>query len=221
VLDGRWLKERYIQLCKALIDLLRGRTEQDVASRNRIEAVQRAVRSGSLDVHALSVDVIAGDPAGVVQRAANLELDAELVATLLRWTLLPLMEQLAKHGLSLRKNVYWERGYCPTCGSWPLLGERRGIEQILFFRCGLCASDWQSEHVFCPFCSSRSHVDIAYLYDDSQEATQRAVTCERCHCYYKSVTTLVPLSTPQLFVTDLATLHLDLIAMERSFGPPA
>jgi hypothetical protein len=46
------------------------------------------------------------------------------------------------------------------------------------------------------------------------------VTCERCHGYFKSIATLVPIPAPLLFVTDLSTLHLDLIALERAYAPP-
>jgi FdhE protein len=217
-LDTAWLREQYLQLCDALIDL--PKESSDVSSRSAAATLRQAVKRDALDIHALTMDVLAGDPYAVVQQATQLDLDATLAATLLRWTLLPILEQVAKQLQPLRQHVLWEKGYCPTCGAWPLLAERRGIEQKLFLRCGLCASEWQIEHMFCPFCTSRNHLDIGYFYDEAQQATQRAVTCERCHCYYKSVTTLAPIPTPQLFVTDLVTVHLDLIALERAYGPP-
>ncbi len=221
VLDAAWLRERYLQVCTVLLDLPDRSSEGGSYDRSAAEAIQQAVKKARLDIHALTTDVFVGDPYSVGERAARLELDATLAATLLRWTLLPVLEQVAKQLQPLRQNSLWEKGYCPTCGAWLLLAERRGIEQKLYARCGLCASEWEIGHFFCPFCHSRSHLDMAYLYDQEQDATQRAKTCERCHCYYKSVTTLAPIPTPQLCVTDLATLHLDLIALERAYGPPA
>jgi FdhE protein len=219
--DAAWLRGRYLQLCEALLDLSGGHSDSSTYARSAAEALRQAIKKGKLDIHALTTDVVAGDPYSVAQRAADLDLDPTLAATLLRWTLLPLLEQVAKQVQPLRRNILWEKGYCPTCGAWLLLAERRGIEQKLFARCGLCADEWEIEHIFCPFCHSRSHFDIAYLYEEAQQATQRAMTCDRCHCYYKAVSTLAPISTPQLFVTDLATLHLDLIALERAYGPPS
>lgn len=222
VLDGRWLRDQFLALCAALAEVDRGQTATTSAAARReaTEALAQATRRGALDLHALSQDVLNGDPQQVAERAAQLDLDAGLLGTLLRWTLLPLLEPLARQLAPLRKGPAWPHGYCPTCGAWPLLAEQRGIEQQRFLRCGLCATDWQIERIMCPFCGSRTPGDMAYLYEEQQQATQRAITCERCHCYYKSVATLVPLSTAALPVTDLATLHLDLIALERAFAPP-
>jgi FdhE protein len=213
-LDSRWLRERYLQLCAALKAQPGGHPAAAVD-------LTQALRRGALDMHALALDVLAGDPGAVAQQAARLGLDAGLAATLLRWTLLPLLEQSTIQLRPLLEQSDWQQGYCPVCGAWPILAEQRGIEQRRFLRCGLCASDWSSERLLCPFCGSRSPGDMAYLYEEQQEATQRAVTCERCHCYYKSIATLTPLSAPQLLVADLATLHLDLVALERAYAPPA
>lgn len=216
--DARWLRDQFLELSQTLA---RHRSSGAAGDLQRAAAreLQQAVRRGAIDVSALATDVLAGDPAHVTQRAAELDLDVGLVTTLLRWTLLPIMEQLAIVLAPLRQSR-WPHGYCPICGAWPLLAEQRGIEQTRHLRCGLCASDWHTERLLCPFCETRAHADIAYLYEESQEATQRAVTCERCHGYYKSVATLTALSTPMLFVTDLATLHLDLIALQRAYAAP-
>ena len=220
-LDRAWLQARYRRLCAALLDRPAGHSIAEQAARTAIEALSATMRRGTLDVHSLAVEVLAGDPGAVADQAARHELDAGMTATLLRWTLLPVLEQTALQFQPLRQHAEWQAGYCPTCGAWPLLAEQRGIEQKRVLRCGLCADDWIVERLLCPFCGSRAHTDIAYLYEEAQQATQRAVTCERCHCYYKAIATLAPLSAPQLLVADLATLHLDLVALERAYAPPA
>jgi FdhE protein len=211
------LRVRYARLCDALIDVA---ARDDDPRRRAALRLRDAVERGAFDVHALTVDVLAGDPGAVAASAAKHDLDAELAATLLRWTLLPLLEQWTRETEPLRQRAQWERGYCPTCGAWPLLAEQRGIEQTRYLRCGLCASSWPTSRVRCPFCDSRAPADLGYLYDEATEATQRALTCERCHHYCKAVASLVPLSPPMLLVTDLATLHLDLIALDRAYMPP-
>ncbi len=47
------------------------------------------------------------------------------------------------------------------------------------------------------------------------------MSLERCHCYIKQISTLVPIPAPELLVADLQTLHLDLIALQRGYMPPA
>lgn len=216
-LDAAWLRQRYAALCAVLAQQARQSATVSAAA----DATRQAIQRGTLDIAALVVDVLSGDPQIVVERAARLELDSALVATLLRWTLLPLLEQVAQQLQPLRARWPWPHGYCPTCGAWPLLAEQRGIEQTRVLRCGLCATEWPLERMLCPFCGSRNPADMGYLYEEGQEAARRVVTCERCHCYFKSVATLAPLPTPLLPVTDLATLHLDLIALERAYAPPS
>lgn len=218
-LNAADLHDRYCRLCDALSKQADLNSDQQI--KRAAQALNAAVKQGSLDIHALTMDVLAGDPQQIADRAAQLDLDARLAATLLRWTLLPIFEQIAHQFRPLRQQTYWEQGYCPTCGAWPVLAEQRGIEQARFLRCGLCASEWSLDRILCPFCGTRAHADIAYLHEEGQEASRRVMTCERCHGYLKTVATLTPLSTALLPVTDLATLHLDLVALERAYAPPS
>ena len=103
------------------------------------------------------------------------------------------------------------------CGSWPLLGEYRGLEQTRFLRCGLCAASWEFSRFRCPFCDERDHRKLAYLHADGEQDRWRAATCDRCRGYVKMVASLDALSWPLLLVQDVATLHLDLAAADRGF----
>ena len=49
---------------------------------------------------------------------------------------------------------------------------------------------------------------------------QRVATCDACQSYLKLRSTLTPLTTPQLLVEEIALVHLDLIAMDKGYGPP-
>ena len=118
-----------------------------------------------------------------------------------------------------RAATRWEQGYCPTCGSWPLLGEYRGLEQTRLLRCGLCASEWAIDRLVCPFCGSRNHADLGYLYVEGDEH-KRAVTCENCRSYVKMLATLTPIPPIELAIHDLATIHLDMVALEQGYAAP-
>lgn len=219
-LDGRWLRDQYLRLCDAVLDARTPRDDSARAAWTAAQALRQATKSGTFDIADHAQALIATGPHDLVERVTRLALDAELAGNLLRWTLLPLLEQVAVQLQPVYNVELWQAGYCPICGSWPLLGERRGIEQMPFLRCGLCAGDWRLWDLACPFCDTHDYRDLAYLYDESDAGTQRAMTCDRCRTYYKSVATLAPLTTPMLMVTDLATLHLDLIALERAYAPP-
>ena len=179
-----------------------------------------AVQQGQLRPAAILDEVLTTGPETLVRAIQTLGLNSALAATVLRMSVLPALAQLTRSFAEVRRGMAWEAGYCPHCGSWPLLGEARGLEQERFLRCGLCAASWQWGRLHCPFCANRDHRTLGYLHVEGEEDRYRAGTCDACKGYVKWASTILALSEPQLLVADLATLHLDLAAAERgSFVP--
>ncbi len=207
-LDERMFRDRWLRVCRALEDTEGGEDARALAA---------AMREERLAPQELLLTVLAGRPEEIHGRAESLGLDAGLLAMVLRLTLLPVLSRWARELAALRRGVGWGHGYCPTCGSWPLLAEFRGLEQLRLLRCGLCASEWELPRLLCPFCGNRDHRRLGYFHAEGEEASRRAATCDTCGGYVKTVTTLAALSEPGLLVTDLATLHLDLAAAERGY----
>ena len=179
-----------------------------------------AVCSGQLDIAELTAFVLAGQPQSVHERAEGLGLDVPLTASVLSLTLFPVLVPIRAGLEPLLSASSWTEGYCPACGSFPMLGEFRGLEQIRFLRCGLCAAEWQFPRLRCPCCGNQDHRQLGYLHAQGEEGKCRSGTCEECRQYVKMVSTLTPLSPLQLLVTDVATVHLDLLAAERGYSPP-
>jgi FdhE protein len=209
--DAKSFRRRWQRVCAAL-----ERRQGNEAA----QELTQAAGNGSLDPLELAQQVLAGTPQGVHARADELGLDAGLTATVLRLTLFPVLARVEEVLRPLREGSRWEQGFCPTCGSWPLLGEFRGLEQVRFLRCGLCAGEWEFARLCCPFCGTRDHQLLGYFHVEGEEARLRAATCESCRGYVKMVTTLSALSALELLVKELATMHLDLAAAERGYGPP-
>jgi FdhE protein len=184
------------------------------------EPLADALMRGQLEPGELIVAVLAGEPGHVHVRADAHGLDAGRTATVLRLTLFPVFAAAAAALEPLRTAAGWPHGHCPTCGSWPLLGEFRGLDQSRHLRCGLCATAWEAPRQFCPFCGSRDHERLQFLYSEGEEAKYRAATCGACRGYVKMVTTLSALPPLHLLVADALTLHLDLAAAERGYQGP-
>jgi FdhE protein len=206
--DAAVFRRRWQQVCAALEAQQPDGTAATLAD---------AVRDGRLGPAEMVEAVVAGQPDVLRQRAEALGLDPGLATTLLRFTLFPLCTALESSLGVLRDGVVWERGYCPTCGSWPLLGEFRGLDQSRFLRCGLCAAGWEVPRLWCPFCDNRDHEQLTILCAEGEEMKYRASLCDCCRGYVKMVSTLGELPPPNLLVADLATLHLDLAAAERGY----
>jgi FdhE protein len=182
-------------------------------------ALAQAVRSGHLEIRELTAAVLAGQPHIIHERAGALGLDVSLVVSVIPLALFPLLAPLGVGLQSLLAAGHWQEGYCPVCGGFPKLGEFRGLEQIRILRCGLCAAEWQFPRLRCPACSNQDHRQLGYLHVDGEQNKWRAATCEECRQYVKMVSTLTPLRPLQLWVTDVATVHIDLLAADHGFSP--
>jgi FdhE protein len=217
------LRNEYVPLNMPAIMALMLELGQAVGALGEVEgtanAIGAAITRGALKVDVLVQEILLGQVSAIRERAADLGIDGDMLCTLLRFSLFPAMEQLAAQLAQLRAAATWQQGYCPTCGSWPLLGEYRGLEQTRFLRCGLCATEWAVDRLLCPFCGSRSHEDLGYLYVEGDEH-KRTATCDNCRGYVKMLATLAPIPAAELAVHDLATIHLDMVALERGYAAP-
>ncbi|MEP7188346.1 MAG: formate dehydrogenase accessory protein FdhE [Roseiflexaceae bacterium] len=210
-LDIAATRSLLLELCRTM--------QQSEARSGSASAIATAVDHGILDVAGLVAAVLNGQAAGIREQATALEIDGELLCTLLRFSLLPALEQLATQLAPLRALAAWQPGYCPTCGSWPLLGEYRGLDQARFLRCGLCTTEWSLDRLLCPFCGCRDHQQLGYLHIEGDQQ-KRATTCGQCRCYNKTLATLAAIPPIELAVDDLATIHLDMIALKHGYLAP-
>jgi len=207
--DVKMFRRHWQRACTAL---QKHEPDGDAASLNS------AVQDNRLEPAAMTSAVLDGQPERIRDQVAELGLEPGTATTLLRFTLFPLFVAIEGMVQSLRTGVIWERGYCPTCGSWPILGEFRGLSQSRFLRCGLCAAGWEVPRQWCAYCGNRNHEQLGFLHCEGEDTKYRAANCDACRGYVKMVSTLFALPPLQLFVVDVATLHLDLAAAERGYS---
>jgi len=119
----------------------------------------------------------------------------------------------------------WVEGYCPVCGSLPAFAEVRGIERNRYFRCGRCGGQWHARALYCPYCAMSDHDELVALVPekgDSNAVGSNAVieACQRCLGYVKTFTRLQGCSPGAVMIEDLASVDLDLAAIEHGFARP-
>jgi FdhE protein len=114
----------------------------------------------------------------------------------------------------------WSEGYCPSCGAWPAFAEVRGIERSRYFRCGRCGGEWQSHCLSCPYCALTDHKELVSLVPEKDSASQTVEACNRCLGYVKTFATLQRSPAARVMLDDLATVALDLAAMEQGYKRP-
>ena len=119
----------------------------------------------------------------------------------------------------------WVEGYCPACGSLPAFAEVRGIERNRYFRCGRCGGEWHARALYCPYCAMSDHDELIALVPEkagSNAVGSNAVidACQRCLGYVKTFTRLQGCSPGAVMLEDLASVDLDVAAIEHGFARP-
>jgi FdhE protein len=184
------------------------------------EKLARAVAAGVLSLTQALRTIFDHGPSDFVRILRDDGLDTKLGTSVLRLAALPVLAAQVTVLQSSWQKVDWPHGYCPACGSWPLLAEFRGLEQFRWLRCGLCGSGWQVDRIFCPFCEARDHRQLLDLFVEGREQKHRVNVCNGCRGFVRTLCTLTPLTVPELLVAELETLHLELLAIERGYVLP-
>ena len=177
-----------------------------------------AARSRALDAVAMIHAAIAHDDARLTSLAESVGAESAALSTVAHLAVVPLLHA-ARRGHDARST--WNHGYCPVCGGWPTLAEARGLDRERRLRCGRCGSDWRTEWLSCCFCGNGDHLTLGALVpDDGTSESRRADTCDACRSYLKLVTTLTPIEPADVLLEDLATVTLDLAAIEHGYRRP-
>jgi len=128
---------------------------------------------------------------------------------------------LEKRATTIRehvKDLTWEKGYCPICGSFPslaVIGEKIGERRL---HCSRCGHDWLFSRVICPYCEreGQEEMDFFFIEDKPQES---AYTCDQCQRYLITLNRVSDLNDRDLDVSALGLTHLDVILQEKNFVP--
>ena len=178
-----------------------------------------AASSGSLDPSMLIEAAINADADRLDAMARSLDLDPDALSAVASLATMPLLHALRRRFASA-VTPQWSAGICPICGGWPLLAEQRGLERARRLRCGRCASDWAQPGIRCPYCGVTGHEARTALVSEQDGEARKVETCAACLGYLKSVSTLRAWAGDEVALADLATVDLDLVALERELTRP-
>ena len=117
-------------------------------------------------------------------------------------------------------NEGWIEGYCPVCGAWPAFAEVRGIERNRYLRCGRCGGGWQAQCLSCLYCGMTDHEELVSLVPEKNGSNAVIDACKRCLGYVKTFTTLQGSPPAKVMVDDLASVDLDIAALEQGCRRP-
>jgi len=190
------------------------------AAGTEVEPLANAVAAGRLDPSLLFETAMSQD-VDRFHEIARVERDYRGVLRGLASLIAMPMLQTCWRAWAERVPTDWTYGYCPVCGGWPALAEIRGLDGARHLRCGCCGSDWRTEWLRCPFCGEGDHEKLGSLVSPEGLERQSIEVCDACRGYVKTITTLTAIRPDDVLLHDLATLPLDMAALERDYRRPA
>jgi FdhE protein len=173
-----------------------------------------------IDAVTLLAAAVRQDDAAIDALATSAGLDPQTLRVAGQMAALPLLHACARALASAVAPSWWE-GYCPVCGAWPAVAEYTGLERKRQLRCGRCSTAWAIPTLRCVFCDETRHAELGYLTLEDGDETRKIEICRTCNGYLKGHATVRSLAPSTLLFDDLATVHLDLAALERGYTRPA
>ena len=171
----------------------------------------------TLNLETLFAGSLKGDDEPFEKAAKALSIEKNVLAFFTYSSLKPSLRLCAEQvSVYLNEQDPWQKGYCPICGSSPVLSmlEGEGERSLL---CSFCWHQWPVKRVFCPFCNTTDSNILHYFFSEN-EKEYRVYTCGNCKKYIKTIDSknAERLIYPPL--EHVVTLHLDMKANEMGFS---
>ena len=178
-----------------------------------------AVDLSRLDTFTLLEAAACQDHTRLQTLADRMGADSQALGAIAQLAVMPLLQACGRH-LASQVPPTWSSGYCPVCGAWPTLAELRGLEHTRRLRCARCGGDWGGAWLRCPYCGEADHQRLGRLLPEGRDETHKVETCTACKGYIKTLTTLQGSPPHTVVLEDLATVDLDIVALERGYTRP-
>jgi FdhE protein len=177
-------------------------------------------RPSAAEALELIAAAIRQDPNALEALAIDHDFSPGALGSIAHLAAVSVLQQCARQ-IELQLPLHWREGYCPLCGAWPIMAERRGLDRSRRLRCGRCAADWEVPWLYCIYCGERDHDRLGSLATDERGEQDKVETCATCRGYLKSLPSLQGFSPLELLLHDLETVELDLVALDRDYHRPA
>jgi FdhE protein len=197
-------------LFRSLLRLCRDANPQLAA---KAATIEQALVDDTLDLRTLMAG--GGSEQEIARTAGDRGLDAQILWFLVRSSARPSIEaasEVLRGGIDLESS---RQGPCPVCGSLPAINLLKGAEGRRYALCSWCACQWRVDRLSCSVCGNKEPGALHYFCGEGEEA-HRIDLCDACHHYIKTIDCR-SLGDPDPGLEDLATLHLDVVALEKGY----
>jgi FdhE protein len=106
---------------------------------------------------------------------------------------------------------------CPCCGSKSHISRLRSSDGRRFMFCDRCFSEWETPMLSCNHCGNNEPGSIKYVSIENDSAFQIYV-CDKCKGYLKTIDERKLGRSTDLFIANIETIYLDLLAQEQGYS---
>ena len=160
-----------------------------------------------------------GNEQTIHRAATDLGLDEVVLLFLIQNSIKPSIEAVREQLLGELDPEMWRRSHCPVCGSLPSLNLLKGEGGKRYSLCSYCSYQWRIDRSSCAVCGNKEQSSLEYFHGEEEEAF-RIDLCDKCHHYIKTIDYRI-LEASDPFLEDLATLHLDVVAVQKGYAEAA
>ncbi|OGP68279.1 MAG: hypothetical protein A2169_02445 [Deltaproteobacteria bacterium RBG_13_47_9] len=179
----------------------------------QVKKIEEGIENKGLDLENLLKEGISEQK--VEKTADELGLDKKVFSFLIHASIKPSIEAGVDQLRSEIDPETWLKSNCPVCGSFPFLSLLKEAVGKRYLLCSFCGYQWRFDRRLCPSCNNKEQETLHYFCGEGEE-TCRIDLCDKCHQYIKTID-LRETEDADLLLEDLATLHLDLIAIEKGY----
>ena len=202
-------KKLFVSICEAAT---KTKAEMSASAGKIMASIDTA-----LDLETLFTAILEGDDGPFEKTAKTLRVEKNVLSFFAYSSIKPSVMLCAEQlSVYLKQQDPWQQGYCPICGSSPVLSmlEGEGERSLI---CSFCWHQWPVKRVFCPYCNTTDNNILHYFFSE-KEKEYRVYTCENCKKYIKTIDTKNEERRIYPPLEHVVTMHLDMKANDMGFS---
>lgn len=177
-----------------------------------------AILDGSFSPDFFLSAAFGGRVGEVKSSALDIGFEPELLVFVLTQLGKPVVSRRSEMLMGQVRDLPWNRGYCPICGSFPEMSLLKGKEGQRWLRCGFCSAAWRFSRTTCPFCDSQEGGDMELLFVEERQH-ERVEVCNSCKRYVTGIDLREGADEAVQDVLSLSLVHLEAVAQKKGFQP--
>lgn len=147
--------------------------------------------------------------------AAEIGFDRKILSFLIHNSIRPSIEAGMERLCREIEPETWRKPHCPICGCSPALNLLKGEAGKRFSICSYCGCQWRIDRLSCAACGNMEQRSLQYFHAEGED-TCRIDMCDQCRHYIKTID-YRNLEASDSCLEDLATLHLDVLALQKGY----